>query len=668
MLEGLANWLFDPVGLTAHGFCLLWEPGLIWTHALSDGVIGVAYFSIPVMLGVVARQRQDLVFRPVFWLFAAFILLCGLGHWLTLATLWVPIYGLEGVVKAATAVVSIGTAFALWRLLPHALALPSSRQLEEANRALQESEARHRISFEHAPVPSYMLDERGVVTAVSRSGLELLGLDAGGMIGHPFTQFALEGTAGALSADLAGLAGGTALRDVERQFQSRSGDRVDALVSARTERQGGTTLVLCSLVDVSARRQAEAALRATEDRLRQSQKMEAVGQLTGGIAHDFNNMLQGIGGGLDMMERRIAEGQPQEAARFVQAARQSVDRAAGLTRRMLAFARRQALQPLAVGPDALVRGMEELIRRTMGPGVRVRLLLQPGIGPVLCDANQLESALLNLAINARDAMPDGGELTIAAHDRLLDASALADQDGVRPGDFVEIAITDTGEGMGADVLGRAFEPFFTTKPIGRGTGLGLSQVHGFVHQSGGCLRLESRVGQGTTVRILLPRHEEAGHGEAGHEEGQSASRDDRAFAALVPAGRPLGTLARGTVLVVEDEEAIRSLIVEALRDTGCTVLEAGDGATGLGILQSGRQVDMLLTDVGLPGLNGRQLADAARERQPGLPILLMTGYAGSALDAMEFAPGIELIGKPFTLDTLMGRIGALLGTVPATSA
>jgi nitrogen-specific signal transduction histidine kinase len=391
-------------------------------------------------------------------------------------------------------------------------------------------------------------------------------------------------------------------------------------------------------------REANAALLESEERLRQAQKMEAVGQLTGGIAHDFNNMLQGIAGGLELMQRRIAQGRPEEAARFVAMAQQSVTRAAGLTHRMLAFARRQALNPRPVEPDTLVRGIAEMIQRTVGPAVQLELRLRDGKWAALCDANQLESALLNLAINARDAMPDGGTLTIATADRPVAAAELSGQDGAEPGDYVELSVTDTGFGMTPDVMARAFEPFFTTKPIGAGSGLGLSQIYGFVRQSGGFIRMESTPGQGTTLRLYLPRH------------AQSAPKTtDTAVQKLESKG-----VATGTVLVVEDEPAIRGQIAEALRDLGCTVIEADDGPAGLLIAQSDERIDMLVTDVGLPGLNGRQLADAARATRPALPVLLITGYAGTALENMALPPGIEMIGKPFVLEALTARVCAML--------
>ncbi len=417
----------------------------------------------------------------------------------------------------------------------------------------------------------------------------------------------------------------------------------EALLEARVaERTAALTQAIGALHDeVLEREQAE-------EKLRQAQKMEAVGQLTGGIAHDFNNMLQAIGGSLELMRRRVEQGRPEEVGRFVEAAAQVVSRATGLTHRLLAFARRQTLQPRPINLDELVDGIADLIRRTVGHAIAVELRLDDGSWPVLCDGNQLENALLNLAINARDAMPAGGALIIGTAMLTLGPADVAGHEGAAPGDYVEISVADTGAGMDEVTRARAFEPFFTTKPLGQGTGLGLSQLYGFVRQTGGLVRLESAPGQGTTVRLLLPRHAEA------EPEAADAQR---------PGVQAVAGGIGGTVLVVEDEDAVRAVMVEALREQGCRVLEAGDGSAGLRVLQSGEPIDALVTDVGLPGLNGRQLADAARECWPGLPVLLITGYAGGAVE--EALPsGMEVIGKPFALDALALRVRAMVEGKP----
>ncbi len=392
-----------------------------------------------------------------------------------------------------------------------------------------------------------------------------------------------------------------------------------------------------------------AELMAVEAVLQQSQKMEAVGQLTGGIAHDFNNMLQAIGSSLELMQRRVEQGRAAEVARFVDGARQTVARAAALTHRLLAFARRQALQPKPVDADELIRSMEELVRRTVGPAIAVEIRLGDGDWPVLCDPNQLENVLLNLAINARDAMAEGGRLSITTTHVHLAGADVAGQDGAEPGDFVEIAVADTGTGMDEATRARAFEPFFTTKPLGQGTGLGLSQLYGFVRQSDGVVRLDSAPGQGTTVRLCLPRHERA------HEHEPP----------LAPEAKPQEAGQGETVLLVEDEASVRAIVAERLRDLGYVVLEAEDGPAALRLLRPGARVDLLVSDVGLPGgMNGRQVADGARELRPGLPALFITGYAGAALEG-RLAPGMEVIGKPFALDALAARVRAMLDAASA---
>ncbi len=389
-----------------------------------------------------------------------------------------------------------------------------------------------------------------------------------------------------------------------------------------------------------------AALRVAEDQLRQAQKMEAVGQLTGGLAHDFNNLLTGIGGALEMMQTRLAQGRTEQLGRYIAAAQEAAGRAAKLTHRLLAFSRRQTLDPRPTAPERLLEGMRELIVRTMGPQVAVSLEVDAEPWRVLCDANQLENAVLNLCINARDAMPDGGALLIECRNAVLEEGQVRDAPA---GEYVAIRVTDTGAGMAAEVMARAFDPFFTTKPIGQGTGLGLSMIYGFVKQSGGQVGLASEPGQGTAVELCLPRHlsppvaEEAG-----------------------AAGMATPAVSSGTVLLVDDEPSVRTLLGETLAALGLSVIEAADGPAGLRVLESAVRVDVLVSDVGLPGgLNGRQLADRARVLRPGLPVLLITGYAEAAvLGEGMLEPGMEVVTKPFSMAVLGRRVAAVLGQRP----
>jgi PAS domain S-box-containing protein len=388
-----------------------------------------------------------------------------------------------------------------------------------------------------------------------------------------------------------------------------------------------------------------AELHNAEESLRQSQKMEAVGQLTGGIAHDFNNLLTGIVGSLDMLQRRLADGRMDGLQRYAGMAVASAQRAGALTQRLLAFARRQPLDPRPTEVNTLISGMADLLRRTLGPAVTLDLVLDDGLWPTLCDANQLESAILNLAINARDAMPAGGRLTIQTANAMLDAAQARAAGDIRAGEYTVIRVTDNGAGMTPDVMARAFEPFFTTKPIGQGTGLGLSMLYGFAKQSEGHVQLASEIGHGTSFRLLLPRH-----------AGAPADIDRMASQAQAVAGS-----GQGAVLVVDDEHAVRMLVAEALEECGFTVLQAPDGPAALRILQSSAAVDLLVTDVGLPGLNGRQVADAARGLRPGLKVLFITGYAHNAeIGRGALEPGMEMMTKPFALAALAAKVGGML--------
>lgn len=395
--------------------------------------------------------------------------------------------------------------------------------------------------------------------------------------------------------------------------------------------------------DVTAEREAAAALRETEAQLRQSQKMEALGQLTGGIAHDFNNLLQGITSAIELVRRRIAQSRTEDLDRFMDNALHSARRAASITQRLLAFSRRQPLNTRPVDVNALLLPMEDLLRSTLGEGIRLVVLQASDLQLALADESQLESAVLNLAINARDAMPDGGQLTIETRNTELDAAYARLHAGVVPGHYVAIAISDTGTGMPSEVLEKAFDPFFTTKSIGHGTGLGLSMVYGFAKQLGGHAHIYSEVGTGTTISLYLPQ-------VAAPEASFEASE------VLAPE-RGAGEV----VLVVEDDPAVRLMVLAVLADQGYTTLEAADGDAAVQILASDAPIDLLLTDIGLPGLGGQQVADKARQHHPGLKVLFMTGYAGHATTHAELlGPGMQMIVKPFAVAALEQAIGQVM--------
>jgi signal transduction histidine kinase/ActR/RegA family two-component response regulator len=436
-----------------------------------------------------------------------------------------------------------------------------------------------------------------------------------------------------------------AVRGRQRQYEARAYIAERAAASGRLE-------------DIVAERTAElrreiAERAAAEDALRQAQKMEAVGQLTGGLAHDFNNLLAGISGSLELLAIRLAQGRYQETDKYMVAARGAVTRAASLTHRLLAFSRRQTLDPKPTDVNRLVTLMAELVRRTVGPAIDVEVACAAGLLSALVDPNQLENALLNLCINARDAMPDGGRIAVQTANTWLDRRA-ADALELAPGQFITLSVTDTGCGMTPDIMARAFDPFFTTKPQGEGTGLGLSMIYGFARQSGGQVRITSAPGKGTTVCIYLPRH----YGPTKPQENPTLSNK-----------RPRAAQGE-SVLLVEDEPTMRMVVTEVLKELGYDAIEVGNGAAALDVLRSDARVDLLVTDVGLPGgMNGRQVADAGRTLRPGMKVLFITGYAETAVVTNgQLEPGMHVLTKPFAVDSLVTVIRDLIVDARAPAA
>ncbi|NYD89022.1 PAS domain S-box protein [Sphingomonas melonis] len=480
------------------------------------------------------------------------------------------------------------------------------------------------------------------ITAVNPAWATLLGWSEDDLIGRAFLDLVHPDDRESTLDEVAALSDGLTTLRFENRYRHKDGSYRHLSWTAVPDQ----SFIHAVARDVEGERKAQAELEQAQEQLRQAQKMEAVGQLTGGIAHDFNNLLTGVIGSLDMMQRRIAQGETDRIERYATAAVTSANRAAALTHRLLAFSRRQPLDPKPTNANRLVTGMEELLRRTIGEGVRLEIVTAGGLWQTLCDPHQLESAVLNLAINARDAMPGGGTLTIETCNAHLDDAYSARQSEVKAGQYVCVCVTDTGVGMTADTIQKAFEPFFTTKPMGQGTGLGLSMIYGFARQSEGYAKIYSEVGKGTTFKLYLPRH--YGEGDVSEVLPVCLGDEHRAEHGEV-------------VLVVEDETAVRALVVDVLEELGYRALEAVDGPSGLKLLESDVRIDLLVTDIGLPGLNGRQLADFARERRRDLNILFMTGYAENAAIANGFLePGMEMITKPFAIDALAARIRTIL--------
>lgn len=510
--------------------------------------------------------------------------------------------------------------------------------------AALESERRFRLLVES--VTDYaicMLDTEGRVANWNRGAERITGYRAAEIVGRHFSVFYTpEDQAAGRPAAALKAARGDGRYAIEAWRCRKDGTRFWASVVLDPIYDNNILVGFAKITrDLTERREAQRQLEDSRQQLFQAQKMEAVGQLTGGLAHDFNNLLTGLVGSLTMIETRLQAGRTDGLQRYVAAAQETAGRATALTHRLLAFARRQALDTKVTDVNALIRSLEDLVRRTAGDSIGLDTALAEDAWPVLCDPNQLESAVLNLCINARDAMPEGGTITISTANIALDEPPVANF-SVRAGDYLTVTVRDDGHGMTPDVVARAFDPFFTTKPQGQGVGLGLSMIHGFVEQSGGRVEVTSAPGAGTTVTLYLPRY--MGEAQAPAAEDETAE----------PAPRG------GVVLVVDDEAAIRMLIVDVLQEQGYICLEAGDTATALAIMRSSPMIDLLITDIGLPGGgSGRQVAEAARARWPGLKVLFISGYADAEAMTNHLDAGMRVLAKPFMLDVLTNQVNAL---------
>jgi PAS domain S-box-containing protein len=507
-------------------------------------------------------------------------------------------------------------------------------RIAERTRALENIRTFYTHSSECHAILALREDGEFQYDEINPATLALYGMTREQVIGRTVNELMSASVAAGLTAHLTeALRHGEPHRYVRRQGNAT----IEAIATPIPSEPGQKGRLAVTARDVTDRE-------TLEEQLRQAQKMEAVGQLTGGIAHDFNNLLQGITGSLDRVQHRIAQGRTGDVDRFLKAAVDSANRAASLTHRLLAFSRRQTLDTRPADVNKIIGGMEDLIRRTMGPSVSIEVVGAAGLWPVRVDISQLENSLLNLCINARDAMPDGGKLTVETANKWMDARAARERE-LPEGQYVSLCVTDTGTGMEPGVIERAFDPFFTTKPLGQGTGLGLSMIYGFVRQSGGQIRVYSEIGKGTTMCLYFPRH-------LGSMEEQSQPDAHE----TVEAG--FGEV----VLVVDDEATVRMLVTEVLVEAGYKVMEAPDGAMGLKVLQSGVRVDLLITDVGLPGgMNGRQVADAARLLRKDLKVLFITGYAeNAAVGNGHLDAGMEILAKPFAMTTLANKVREML--------
>jgi len=494
----------------------------------------------------------------------------------------------------------------------------------------------------------FMLDPEGRVSSWNPGAEVIKGYTAEEIIGRHFSRFYTEEDR---AARLPQKALDTAMRDgrftTEGWRVRKDGSRFWAMVVIDAVRSDQGELLGFAKVtrDLTEQHTAQLELEHSQLALFQAQKMEAVGQLTGGLAHDFNNLLTSIIGSLELVGRRLSQGRIHDAETYIEAGLGAASRAASITHRMLAFSRRQTLEPKALDANRLVGGMRELVTRTIGPSICLDVALAGGLWSCFCDPNQLENALLNLCINARDAMPEGGRLSIETRNVWLDEREGRERE-LRAGPYVVINVNDNGVGMSPEVATRAFEPFFTTKPPGHGTGLGLSMIYGFARQSGGQAHIRSEPGKGTTVAIYLPRH-----------QGAPAPQDlasERPEAPKPASGE--------SVLVVDDEPTIRMLIGDALSELGYRAIEVGDVRSGLSVLESDAQIDLLITDIGLPGgVTGKQMADLARRRRPDLKVLFITGYAENvAISNESLEPGMHILSKPFAMDRLTARIRSII--------
>ncbi|MDN5005403.1 PAS domain S-box protein [Bradyrhizobium sp. GCM10027634] len=641
--------ILDSSMFSPHGICLLWEPELIWLHVVSDASIAIAYFSIPFALAILVTKRRDLKFGWVFWAFATFIMACGLTHVLSIYTLWVPIYGIEGLVKAATALASIFTAAALWPLLPKILAIPSPfelqkvqaaleveetkrrdatqllKQVGEAQRAMRESVTRLTAVVETAVDGVILFDAQARILLFNPACERLFGYRAEEVMNLDISMLMSDDGKRSSTAQTHRFATG------ETAGLRKDGSSFPMDLSVGQAWQDGELIYVGIIHDLTARK-------LTEQQLQQAQKMETVGQLSGGIAHDFNNLLTVIIGNAEHLSEQL-KAKP-DLRQFADDICQSGERGAELTQRLLAFSRRQLLRPQAIDCSELILSMLKLLKRTLRENIEISTSFGSGTIQAFADRSQLESAVLNLALNAHDAMPSGGHLTLSTELAAIDEDYRALHPEVTSGAYALISVTDDGEGMTPEVIEHAFEPFFTTKEVGKGSGLGLSMVYGFAKQSDGHVSIYSERGLGTTVRIYLPR-------PGGGQSPTDLPESDEA----VPRGHE-------TILIAEDDPFVRSSVIQRVEALGYHVIAAVNGNEALQRLRAEPGIDMLFTDIVMPGgMSGWELADQARRIRPGLPVLFTSGYALETLvEQGRTHPHSVVLTKPYGKAELAQRL------------
>lgn len=649
--------IFSSADLTPHGFCFLWREDLLLLNVGADAAIGLSYYAIPIALTYFVLKRRDVAFGSLFWMFAAFILACGTTHWFEIWTIWDPVYGVQGAIKLVTAAVSVATAVAVWGLMPRALALPSPSQYHEVrsaltseiqqrhqvSEALAESEQRYELLIESVTdYAIFSLDLHGIVRDWNKGAERIKGYRAAKVIGRHFSMFY---TPEDRDSDVPAKSLEVATREGRYEAEGLRVRKDGTLFLANVviqpiyDRSGPLVGFAKVIRDITQRQELE-------ERLRQSQKMEAIGQLTGGVAHDFNNHLTVIFASLDLAKRKMVN--RERLSQALDDAIKGAERAAALTAQLLAFARRQPLKPEAIDVTRLLTQTSGLLERVLGERVKIETIRSGGLWSAYCDAGQLQAALLNLAVNARDAMPEGGKLTLEVANAYLDDDYALSNPDVKTGAYVMVAVTDTGVGMSRETTRRAFDPFFTTKPEGQGTGLGLSQVFGFIKQSGGHVKLYSEVCQGTTVKLYIPKA--FGNNACLHDE-------------LVDEQASNGT--GETVLVVEDDEGVRAAAVTMIAELGYLVISAEGPEQALQILAE-QPVKLLFTDVVMPGpISSRELADRARILQPDVKVLFTSGYTQNAVvHGGRLDDGVELISKPYRREQLARRLRRLLTKLP----